>query len=102
MDTPTLEQVTHRGVSYLTAPTLSGSVRFGFTERTGGVSQGAFRSLNLGERCGDAQTAVTENRRRALAALGAEDCSHAWSIRSRCMARGSWWSIQLSLNNSVR
>ena len=73
MDTPTLEQVTHRGVSYLTAPTLSGSVRFGFTERTGGVSQGAFRSLNLGERCGDAQAAVTENRRRALAALGAED-----------------------------
>lgn len=52
---------------------LAGPVRFGFTERTGGVSGAPFESLNLGSRVGDDPAAVDENRRRALAALGAED-----------------------------
>lgn len=45
-------------------------VRFGFTERTGGVSGAPFASLNLGSHVGDDIACVEENRRRALAALG--------------------------------
>jgi YfiH family protein len=41
-----------------------------FTERTGGASRGAFRSLNLGLRSGDDPERVKENRRRVCAALG--------------------------------
>lgn len=51
---------------------IAGPVRFGFTERTGGVSAPPFESLNLGSHVGDDPVAVAENRRRALAALGAE------------------------------
>ena len=50
-----------------------GPVRFGFTERTGGVSQSPYASLNLGTHVEDDPAAVAENRRRALALLGAED-----------------------------
>ena len=48
-----------------------GGVTFAFTERTGGVSQGAYASLNLGDACGDNAAHVDENRSRALAAIGA-------------------------------
>lgn len=48
----------------------SNSVAFGFTERTGGVSEEPFSSLNLGSHVGDDPFAVEENRRRALDALG--------------------------------
>ncbi|HXF57636.1 MAG TPA: peptidoglycan editing factor PgeF [Actinomycetota bacterium] len=41
-----------------------------FTERTGGVSDGPFRSLNLGFASGDERDRVLENRRRLQAALG--------------------------------
>lgn len=47
-------------------------VSFGFTERTGGVSRVPYASLNLGTHVGDDPDAVTENRRRVLAALGCE------------------------------
>jgi YfiH family protein len=40
-----------------------------FTTREGGVSEGAYASLNLGSR-GDSPALVAENRRRACAALG--------------------------------
>lgn len=50
----------------------AGSIRFGFTERTGGVSRPPFQSLNLGSHVGDDPVAVGENRRRALRALGAD------------------------------
>ena len=50
-----------------------GRVRFAFTERTGGVSQAPYTSLNLGTHVGDDPAAVAENRRRVLAALGCED-----------------------------
>lgn len=50
-----------------------GSVRFGFTERAGGVSRGPYASLNLGSHVGDDPAAVGENRARACAALGAGD-----------------------------
>lgn len=41
------------------------------TTRHGGVSTGAYRSLNLGLHVGDDPSAVRENRRRAARALGA-------------------------------
>jgi len=41
----------------------------GFTTRHGGVSTGAFSSLNLGLSTGDDSALVTENRRRMLAGL---------------------------------
>jgi YfiH family protein len=41
------------------------------TTRTGGVSKGAYESLNVGLHVGDDDARVVENRRRAAAALGA-------------------------------
>ncbi|AEB06881.1 protein of unknown function DUF152 [Coriobacterium glomerans PW2] len=59
--------------------TLIGNVhdrmRFGFTERTGGVSAPPFASLNLSACVGDDEQAVAENRSRVLAALGAQNLS---------------------------
>ncbi|TMI77626.1 MAG: hypothetical protein E6H04_13845 [Bacillati bacterium ANGP1] len=48
----------------------AGPVRAAFTTRRGGVSRGAYRSLNLAYRGGDAARAVAANRRRLAAALG--------------------------------
>lgn len=42
----------------------------GSTVRTGGVSEGAFESLNLGDHVGDDPQRVAENRRRFVAASG--------------------------------
>lgn len=55
---------------------FAGEVRFAFTERTGGVSQPPFCSLNLGTHVGDDPGAVLENRRRALGALMGVDRGH--------------------------
>lgn len=70
MSTPSLTRMSVQGVSFLTDGCAKGRVRFGFTERTGGVSLGPYSSLNLGDRCGDDVDDVQENRRRALSALG--------------------------------
>lgn len=59
-------------VTLLSDAQVQGGVTFAFTERTGGVSAGQWASLNLGSACGDDPAAVVENRRRALAAIGAE------------------------------
>jgi len=45
------------------------SVRTAFSVRSGGVSVGAFASLNLGAHVGDDPAAVAENRRRLCSAL---------------------------------
>lgn len=47
-----------------------GRVRHAVLTRIGGVSQGAFATLNLGHSVGDDPTAVEENHRRVFAALG--------------------------------
>lgn len=65
-----LTRIEHDGVALVGS--LEGPVAFGFTERTGGVSAAPFTSLNLGAHVGDDPAAVGENRRRALAALGAD------------------------------
>ena len=46
-------------------------VRIAFSSREGGVSKGAFSSLNLSDKVGDDAGAVAANRRRLLSALGA-------------------------------
>jgi YfiH family protein len=53
-----------------------------FTTRLGGVSDGPFRSLNLGILTADARANVVENRRRAVAAAGgdAERATMAWQV----------------------
>lgn len=50
-----------------------GPYEVAFTTRAGGVSEGPFRSLNLGRMLGDDPERVDENRRRACAAIGAEE-----------------------------
>jgi polyphenol oxidase len=56
----------------LTAPSLGAlaRVRHGFFTRTGGVSEGAFASLNCGYSSGDDVRRVEANRARALERLG--------------------------------
>jgi len=53
------------------------TVRAGTTTRRGGVSQGPYESLNLGDRAGDDAEAVAANRRRLNAALDLP-ASPAW------------------------
>lgn len=70
------------GVPVLVFPMLENlkNVRHLFTTRLGGVSEGIYASMNLGFHRGDADENVTENYRRAAAAMGCdmEDivCSH--------------------------
>lgn len=56
----------------LASPMLSAIpfLRHGFSTRLGGVSTGPFATLNLDRGVGDDDTAVAENRRRFLHALG--------------------------------
>ncbi len=63
-----LQRVDHDGV--VLVERRDTRVAFGFTERTGGVSDEPYASLNLGSHVGDDPFAVEENRRRALDALG--------------------------------
>lgn len=60
-------------VTLLADGSVPGGVTFAFTERTGGASDGRYASLNLGDACGDDPSRVAENRRLALAAIGAGD-----------------------------
>ena len=73
MALPALTRFSSQGVTLLGDTSSPGGVTFAFTERSGGVSQGAYASLNIGAACGDDLALVTENRRRVLAAIGAED-----------------------------
>jgi purine-nucleoside/S-methyl-5'-thioadenosine phosphorylase / adenosine deaminase len=54
----------------------------GFTSRAGGVSEGPFRSLNLGALTADEPANVAENRRRAVAAAGGDGAATtmAWQV----------------------
>ncbi|MCP9984218.1 peptidoglycan editing factor PgeF [Actinomadura madurae] len=56
----------------ITTVALGGGVGAGFTARAGGVSGPPYDSLNLGGAVGDDPAAVSANRRRAAAALGAD------------------------------
>jgi len=57
-------------------------VEVAFTSRVGGVSEGAFSSLNLGALTDDQPASVAENRRRAVAGLGGDPAraTMAWQV----------------------
>jgi len=57
-------------------------IAHGFFGRKAGVSQGVYASLNCGPGSGDDRAAVVENRRRALAELGAERLCTVYQIHS--------------------
>lgn len=69
---PALSREVSDDVALLGDPQVPGGVTFAFTERSGGVSRPPYGSLNLGDRVGDDASAVAENRRRVLRAIGAE------------------------------
>ena len=69
-----VSRVDHDGVTLVEGVTHD--VRFAFTERTGGVSEAPYSSLNLGSHVGDDPFSVQENRRRVLDAMGAVACEH--------------------------
>lgn len=81
--------VTPQGPVLLRSPRLNAvGVRHAFTTRHGGVSVGAYESLDLGHStcgltasvpAGGDQDAVRENYRRVLAAMACDDRSHAWA-----------------------
>jgi purine-nucleoside/S-methyl-5'-thioadenosine phosphorylase / adenosine deaminase len=75
-----LEWETTDGVPLLRAHGTGANIAF--TSRQGGVSDGSFASLNLGFATADDSARVAENRRRALAAAGA-DATRAVSLRQR-------------------
>jgi polyphenol oxidase len=59
-----------------------------FTDRNGGVSDGSYRSLNLGVLTDDDPGNVVENRRRAAAAIGVEPTRVAmgWQVHGTDLA----------------
>ena len=59
-----------QGVTLLGGTDRPSGVTLAFTERAGGISTGAWSSLNLGSACGDDPAHVAENRRRVLEVMG--------------------------------
>ena len=76
----------------LTSPLLRlPGIRHAFFTRQGGVSTGAYASLNVGAGSNDDPEAVAENRRRAAAHLGGELVT-AYQVHSATalVADGPW------------
>jgi YfiH family protein len=67
-----------------------------FSTRRGGVSQGPYRSLNLGRYTEDDPVAVTENRRRWLTSLGLNPArlANAGQVHGRAVAQVSAPGLQ--------
>jgi purine-nucleoside/S-methyl-5'-thioadenosine phosphorylase / adenosine deaminase len=70
-------------------PGAAGRYRVAFSTRCGGVSEGAFRSLNLGIRTDDDPARVVENRKRLCAAVAADadGATMAWQRHGSTVAR---------------
>ena len=66
-------------------------LRHGFFTREGGVSEGAFESLNCGFGSGDAWDRVAANRARAMARIGAapECLATAYRVHSHRVSGGT-------------
>ena len=76
----------------ITAPDLDG-LRHAYFTREGGVSEGVYASLNGGTGSRDAPDAVTENRRRMAAHLGAETLLVPYQVHSAtCLAVSEPWA----------
>lgn len=58
-----------------------------YSERSGGVSHGAYESLNLGFRTGDEAERVRENRRRLVGALGVPPFAAARQVHGASLVR---------------
>jgi YfiH family protein len=69
MESPPQSQMIPPALTWLRAP-WDAAVVHGFLGRTGGVSAGAYGTLNLGQFVGDNPNAVAENLRRVRAELG--------------------------------
>src|SRR5262245_48425120 len=74
-------------VPLLRSAVLPARFRHGFTTRRGGVSEGAFASLNLGGKWGDRPEHVAENQRRVRAAAGREIIYFATQVHGTDAAR---------------
>lgn len=74
-------------VPLLQSAVLPAGFRHGFTTRRGGVSTGAFESLNLGGKWGDRAEHVAENRRRFRAAAGRDVVYFATQVHGADSAR---------------
>lgn len=66
-----ITQLTVDGMTFETEKqaAIGSKVIFGFTQRTGGVSEAPYNSLNLGDHVGDVESRVFENRKRAFRGL---------------------------------
>ena len=71
---------TENGITVLQSDLLCGSIRHGFSTRTGGVSPSPWNSLNLGVGRGDDLANVQENFRRLCGVLG---LSHQRAVLSK-------------------
>ena len=77
----------------LTSPLLDlPGVRHAFFTRQGGVSEGVYASLNVGQGSDDHPEAVAENRRRAAAHFGQRSLVTAYQVHSAValVADGDW------------
>lgn len=65
----------HNGINYLSIPEFekTGVVKTAFTTRIGGISEGAFESLNMGGMTKDDPRKVNENRKKLNEALGIQN-----------------------------
>ena len=76
----------------ITSPDLDG-VRHAFFTRQGGMSEGVYASLNGGTGSRDAAEAVTENRHRMAAHLGADHLLVPYQVHSAtCLAVSEPWA----------
>ncbi|MCY3572940.1 MAG: peptidoglycan editing factor PgeF [Chloroflexi bacterium] len=78
-----IERISRSGLTYYRSVAWGG-LRHGIFTRSGGVSQGAWSSLNLGASIGDVPQAVRENHARIYAALGvnAGRATSCWLVHS--------------------
>lgn len=75
------------GVTYMAAPNIP--YTHGFTTRFGGVSEGIYASLNLGEHRGDSEDNVRENYRLLSEAMGLHSLCFTRQVHGRAVRRVS-------------
>jgi purine-nucleoside/S-methyl-5'-thioadenosine phosphorylase / adenosine deaminase len=77
------------GLEVIDWPGASDRYRIAFSTRVGGVSAGAFRSLNLGIRTDDDPASVVENRKRLCSAVAADadGATMAWQRHGATVTR---------------
>lgn len=78
-----VERISRDGLTFYRSAAWAG-LRHGIFTRRGGVSKGAWSSLNLGASIGDDSQAVRENHARLYAALGvnAQRATSCWLVHS--------------------